>query len=66
MIVICRISNPEFHKVIWKSCELIGVRHKYYSPVVKEKLFNSFADANGFALGLQKKGVEVIAIEGLV
>jgi hypothetical protein len=63
MIVQCRPSSYRKVTVIWYSSEIVqGIRYQRKERVLKEKDFDTFADANGFAQGLEKRGVVVDAI----
>lgn len=58
MIVQCRPSHsPPKWKVKWI------VRKKYGIKEIHERIKNNFADANGLALGLQKRGIFVFPLE---
>lgn len=53
-------------RVSWVSSEVVrGVRRSYVVKVIKDKEFMSFAAANGFSLGLQKKGCYVYPVQYL-
>lgn len=61
MIIQCRPSDTSKSYIV----EWIGtlqITPKCVSSVIKEKSFHTFADANGFAMGLQKRGVFVYPI----
>lgn len=54
MIINCRQSSPREVKVIWSKN-----RKDFRNGNCKEKSFFTFANANGFAMGLQKRGMFV-------
>jgi hypothetical protein len=58
MIVNCRIDDKTFHTVIWES----RVKGSMFRMEEKEKEFDNFLDADGFARGLAKKGFYVKGI----
>lgn len=62
MIINCRPSFQSEFKVIWiHSVKGMGYDFSYD----KEKVFKTYADANGFATSLLKRGVFVYPLESL-
>ena len=58
MIVECRPSSHRKCIVIWESSETVKtLRGSFKQKVLKEKSFDTFADANGFMMGMMKRGM---------
>lgn len=68
MIINCRPSSPRKTRVFWRAEEKetisVGRRNIVIKAMVtKVKEFNTWADADGFARGLQNRGIFVEEIQ---